>query len=120
MSERQVFCHVCGHATSNELPVRQEPRPVSPVDPPLHPLAIVSLVLGLLAYGPLPFIGAVAAIITGHMTRRRLRVSREPMRGKGMATAGMVLGYVQLALIPILIAIALALLIPAAVKGMHD
>lgn len=63
------------------------------------PLAIVSLVFGILAWCILPFVGAVVAVVCGHLARSEIR--RAPadagMEGDGMAIAGLVLGYVQLA-----------------------
>ena len=63
-------------------------------------LAVVSLVFGILAWLVLPFIGALVAIICGHLARGEIR--RAPVdhriEGDGMAVAGLVLGYIQLAL----------------------
>jgi hypothetical protein len=62
-------------------------------------MAIVSLVTGILAWvGILPLIGAIAAVITGHMAKSEIRKSMGTLGGEGMATAGLVLGYIQLAL----------------------
>jgi len=63
-------------------------------------LAVVSLVFGILSWCLLPFVGALVAIVCGHLARSEIR--RSPldhrMEGDGMAVAGMVLGYVQLGL----------------------
>ncbi|KZC40808.1 MULTISPECIES: DUF4190 domain-containing protein [Rhodanobacter] len=63
-------------------------------------LAVVSLVFGILAWCVLPFIGAIVAIICGHLARGEIRRSPLDARieGDGMAVAGLVLGYVQLLL----------------------
>lgn len=71
-------------------------RPVVPTSS----LAVVSLVFGILAWCVLPFVGAIVAIICGHLARGEIRnasVDRRP-EGDGLAVAGLVLGYVQLAL----------------------
>ena len=62
-------------------------------------LAIVSLVFGILAWCVLPFVGAVVAIICGHMARADIRRAsvEAPIEGDGLAIGGLVLGYVQLA-----------------------
>ena len=67
---------------------------------PTSTLAIVSLVFGILAWCVLPFIGAIIAIICGHLARSEIRNSHPEQRqeGDGMAVAGLVLGYVQLVL----------------------
>ncbi len=46
----------------------------------------------------LPLIGAVIAVITGHMARREIRDSLGALTGDGLALAGLILGYLQLAL----------------------
>ncbi|OQY21852.1 MAG: hypothetical protein B6I34_06780, partial [Anaerolineaceae bacterium 4572_32.1] len=61
-------------------------------------LAVVSLVAGLAGWF-LPVLGALAAIVTGHLAHRDIRRSEGLQKGKGMATLGLVLGYGQLALI---------------------
>lgn len=55
--------------------------------------AVISLVAGILAYLILPLIGAVAAVICGHIGRSR---ARKGAVGGGMALAGLILGYLQL------------------------
>ena len=62
-------------------------------------LAVVSLVFGILSWCLLPFIGAIVAIVCGHLARSEIR--RAPMGamdGNGMAIAGLTLGYAHLAL----------------------
>ncbi|WP_329564867.1 DUF1707 and DUF4190 domain-containing protein [Kitasatospora sp. NBC_01266] len=56
--------------------------------------AIASLVLGLLC---VPSLGtlAVPALVTGHLARRQIRRTQEG--GDGMATFGLVMGYLSLA-----------------------
>jgi hypothetical protein len=56
------------------------------------PLAIASMVCGMVALvlGPL----AILAIVFGHIARRQVRRTGEG--GRGMATAGLILGYMVL------------------------
>lgn len=75
-------------------------------------LAIVSLVSGLVAWTFIPIIGAIAAIITGHLAKKEIRDSGGMFSGDGMALAGLILGYVQLGLILLsIIAIVVAVLV---------
>jgi len=70
-------------------------------------LAVVSLCFGIAAWTVLPFIGAIVAVICGHLARRDIRQTvSEPLDGDGLAVTGLVLGYAQLAL-SLLTAIAL-------------
>lgn len=61
-------------------------------------LAVYSLIAAALAYTVLPLVGAVAAVILGHMGLGEIHRSGGRMEGRGMAMAGMVLGYIQIAL----------------------
>jgi hypothetical protein len=61
--------------------------------------AIASLIFGIITWVGLPFIGALVAVICGHVARGEIR--RMPIgtiEGDGMALAGLILGYAQLVL----------------------
>jgi hypothetical protein len=60
-------------------------------------MAIVSLIAGIATWVFLPIIGAIVAIITGHMSKNEIRASAGRLTGDGLATAGLVLGYIHLA-----------------------
>jgi hypothetical protein len=61
---------------------------------PWSGLVIASLVSGVLSLG-LGFIAGIPAVICGHLGRARIRKSGDELRGKGMALAGLILGYVM-------------------------
>lgn len=61
-------------------------------------LAIVSLVAGIISYFFLPVIGAITAIITGGIAKRQIRESNGRLSGRGMATWGVVLGWINIGL----------------------
>jgi hypothetical protein len=75
----------------------------------------VSLATGIAAWIILPIVGALTAVITGHLAKKEIRESSGQLGGDGFATAGIVLGYVQLVLvvIPLCLIILLALMGPA-------
>ena len=61
--------------------------------------AVVSLVSGIVSWVALPFIGAIVAVVTGHVARADIhRAPAGSIDGDGMALAGLILGYLQLAL----------------------
>lgn len=106
------FCPQCGTKLSPvEAP---SPASASPSlsDPPVTPttsgLAIVSLLCGILFF---VFPSAVAAIIFGHISRSDIRRSGGRKSGAGMALAGLILGYIGVAIIPFILIIA-AIAIP--------
>lgn len=55
-------------------------------------MSVASLVAGILSWLILPFIGAIIAIVTGHLAIRDIRNSDGALTGRGMAIAGLVLG----------------------------
>jgi small-conductance mechanosensitive channel len=61
-------------------------------------LAVVSLVSGLLGWSILPLLGSIVAIITGHMARAEIRRNPDTLEGDGLAIAGLVLGWLSIAL----------------------
>jgi len=62
------------------------------------PLAIVSLVSGILGWSLLPLLGSLVAIVTGHMARSEIRRQPQTLEGDGLAVTGLVLGYALVAL----------------------
>jgi len=67
--------------------------------PPAKPnsnMALASLVLGILGWTVLPTLGAIAAVITGHLAKNEIRDSGGTLSGDGMATAGLIMGYANL------------------------
>lgn len=66
--------------------------------PQTSTMAIISLVSGIVSWFMLPIIGAIVAVITGHIAKRQIRESLGRLTGDGLATVGLVLGYIQLAL----------------------
>jgi len=76
-------------------------------------LAVVSLIFGIAAWCVLPFIGAVVAVVCGHLARSEIRHSPpdRPIEGDGMAVAGLVLGYVHLAMCVMALLLFVAMLI---------
>lgn len=65
---------------------------------PQSGLAIASLVCGILGILMcyVNALGALPAVICGHMALRRIRESELPMAGRGMAIAGLIMGYLGL------------------------
>ncbi len=61
---------------------------------PYSSLAIISLVAGILGLTFFPLIGSIVAIITGYMAKKEIHQSAGAFTGDGLATAGLVLGWV--------------------------
>lgn len=78
---------------------------------PSSTLAIVSLVSAILGFTAVPVIGAIVALITGYMARSETRSIPPRASGDGMATAGIIMGWVQVALFMIAICCGVAVLV---------
>jgi uncharacterized protein DUF4190 len=83
------------------------PPPVPQPIPRVAPAAIWSLVLAVLSFFCGWLFTAIPAVICGHIARSKIRKSGGGLDGKGIATAGLVLGYIALVLgvmgIPLLV-----------------
>lgn len=78
----------------NEQNVPQSYQPVLPQST----LAIISLIAGIGGFTFLPLIGSIVAIVTGYAARKETRAVPPTASGDGMATAGIVMGWVQVGL----------------------
>lgn len=86
----------------------QSPYPVYPAPRPTSGLAITSLVCAivsvLFSWLFLPTLASIAAVITGHMALKKTR-NDPTVGGRGMAFAGLIIGYVMLAVTVILVGV---------------
>lgn len=99
------FCSNCGGAISNPNP---SVIPASSYQPGIQQTsgkAIGSLICGLIPIFPV----SVGAIILGHISLSEIRKSAGRLSGQGLAIAGLVLGYMGVAVIPVLIIAAIAI-----------
>ena len=65
---------------------------------PSSTLAIVSLVSAILGFTFAPVVGTIVALITGYMARNETRSIPPRASGDGLATAGIIMGWIQVAL----------------------
>lgn len=85
----------------------ERPQPEPPL--PASNMAIASLVTGILGFmGPVLF--SLAAILTGYAARKETRASPPRASGDGFATAGIIMGWVQIGLVVFGACVFLALL----------
>lgn len=62
-------------------------------------MAIASLVLGILSITTCNVVTGIPAIICGHVSRSKIEASRGALGGGGLAIAGLVMGYISIALL---------------------
>jgi type IV pilus assembly protein PilA len=102
LPENSQFCGSCGEA----VPI----APTAVTTPPATSgMAIGSLISGLFSFF---FPAAIAAIVLGHIARSNIRKSAGRLTGNGIALAGLILGYLGLAFIPVIVMIVAAIAIP--------
>jgi hypothetical protein len=81
--------------------------------------AVGSLILGIFALFPLGLLAGIPAVILGHLSRKSIRESLGRLKGDkgdGMAVAGLVMGYLSVAALPLVLIIA-AIAIPSLIRA---
>jgi len=77
-----------------------DPKPLPPNGPIVHPMAVASLVAGLLW---IYFVGSVMAIIMGAKALRKINEQPDRYKGKGLAIAGIILGALEIIILALVI-----------------
>jgi hypothetical protein len=101
-------------ATSPGLP----PAATAPAARTMNMMAVISFASGLGAWLVLPFVGAMIAVVTGHIARREIRETGQD--GDTFAVIGLVLGYVHLAVVGLIVLAVIAFVVLALVLGVSS
>ena len=117
-TEGRRFCKGCAKplsaAAQTTPPVPPQPVPLrsnvtipaSTPSPDVHPLAIASLALSFLAFiVPL----GIASVVMGHISRKVITGSGGRQKGTGLAFAGLIISYLQLAVVALIFVVAISL-----------
>lgn len=95
IQDEAVKCRFCGAA----LVAGSGPAWASPARSTVSGMAIASLVMGLLwVY----WIGSILALVFGYVAKNQIDRERGNLTGRGMAMAGIVLGWVEIGLLVVL------------------
>ncbi len=65
---------------------------------PTSTMATISLVAGILGFTLFPFIASIVALFTGYAARKETRAVPPTAGGDGLATAGIVMGWIGVGL----------------------
>lgn len=122
--DHAVFCPKCGVNIGNEGPGTANSALPAPPPPRYSPgssrktsgFAIASLIMGIGGFICFPLVMSILAIIFGVISKREIKKSEGMIGGKGMATAGLTLGIVGLA-IPVVLA---AIVIPLGIANIGE
>jgi type IV pilus assembly protein PilA len=118
--EGATFCSICGQQTAlgNTGFAGLPPQTFAGVTGPVvaektSGLAIASLIFGIFfLFFPLP----IVAVVLGHVSLSQIKKSAGRLGGKGLAITGLVLGYLGIAMIPLILIIA-AIAIPNVLRA---
>ena len=95
IQEQAFVCHYCGYdyRTGN----RQGPKSV-------NGMAVASMVLGILW---IYWVGSILALVFGYIARKQIDKSSGTQSGRGMAIAGIVLGWVGIGTLAFFVVVAI-------------
>jgi hypothetical protein len=85
--------------------------------PPTSTAATVSLLFGIPGWSMAPVICSIIAIVAGYHARREIAASNGRPGGSGQASAGIIMGYIQLALIAFLCALLFVIFLLTGMAG---
>ncbi|HTT22368.1 MAG TPA: DUF4190 domain-containing protein [Candidatus Sulfotelmatobacter sp.] len=105
VADEDKFCRTCG-APMGSAGITAPLAPAEPAKTSIN--AVLSLIFGLFIF---LFPLSLVAIILGHLSLSEIKRSAGRLAGEGLATAGLVLGYIGVAGLPIILIIA-AIAIP--------
>jgi len=98
----------------------EAPPPIKQVSQPRTAgLAIASLVLGILSVTCLSILAGIPAVIVGSVALHQIGSSRSGAAGKSQALAGLIMGIVSVALLPLVIAVLATSVTLPAVNAAH-
>ncbi|GAA4726328.1 protein of unknown function (DUF4190) [Promicromonospora umidemergens] len=90
----QLQPYLSGPQPSQVVP---QPQYVYTVSPPKNDLGVWSLVTGILSWILCPVVLGIVAIVTGNASKRAVRQGQA--NNPGLATAGLILGWINVGLI---------------------
>jgi hypothetical protein len=111
-----AFCRNCGAGLGEKappplMPPQASPPPPTTSLPKTSGLAIAALILSIFSFMCLPILGAALAIVFGLLARGEIKRSQGKLGGRGMALAGIILGFANMVILFILAAIFISLAI---------
>jgi hypothetical protein len=74
------------------------PQSVNEPALPTSTLALISLIAGILGFTAVPLLGGIVALFTGYAARKETRAVPPKFSGDGLATAGIIMGWIQVGL----------------------
>jgi Domain of unknown function (DUF4190) len=85
--------------------------------PPTEDKAVISMVLGILSLVSFSILAGIPAIILGKMSRDNIRANPGRFSGEGMATAGIVMGWISVGLLCGIVLVVIIIVVIAALAA---
>ena len=98
LAGQSVQCPKCQHIFPSPTATSAMLLPPPPPNVETLPSAIWSLVLGILSLSCFWILSAIPAVICGHHARAKIKASGGTAGGAGLALAGLILGYIAIAM----------------------
>jgi len=103
IQDEAIKCRYCGAAVVLGGAAGASPVWAPPASSRVSGMAIASLVMGLLwVY----WIGSILALVFGYVAKNQIDRERGKLTGRGMATAGIVLGWIWMGVLVVVIVVA--------------
>lgn len=99
--------------TGNVERMTTEPS-ASPQARPWNGYAIAALVLGIVGIAGIPLVPSILALVFGYKAREEIDRSGGVEQGRGLAVAGIVLGWVGVGLVALVAVVAIIVLVAVA------
>ncbi len=93
---------------------------MAPLPTATSPLAIASLISGILGLTICGGVGSIAAVILGHLATGRIQASGDTLGGRGLAKAGLILGYVGIGIAVLVLVFGLGILAMGILSGIPE
>ncbi len=101
-----MYCPACGsenhddniNCTQCGASLDRSGSPVLPRPPATSGKAVASLVCSIVGLVMCPLVGQVAGLILGYSARNEIRASGGTLTGEGIATAGIIVGWIGIVL----------------------
>jgi predicted lysophospholipase L1 biosynthesis ABC-type transport system permease subunit len=94
---------------------QQPQQGMAPMAPPTSGMAVASLISSILGITLIPTVGSVIGVILGYVARNQIRDSGGTIGGDGVAKAGIIVGWIGIALGVVLVC--LFVVLPLAFGG---
>jgi hypothetical protein len=92
----------------------------APLPTATSPLAIASLISGILGLTICGGVGSIAAVILGHIAAGRIQASGDTLGGRGLAKTGLILGYVGIGIAVLVLVFGLGILAMGILSGIPE